>query len=155
MSFWILCWLRLLYKEDYLLLFTVNIFLENWGGVVCLKHQPYHYKFGIGSLPQILLGPFFNTLAKTYIKTVFFHLGRVATIKVERIIRPYSCWRKKTFIFWWRLVWSIVTPISIYYCHSEFIFVVFLNAFCKRISYCLTILWSVNTTCEVFVEQIS
>ena len=36
-------------------------FLKIWSDMVCLDRQ-YHFKFFKGCLPQILLGPFLNTL---------------------------------------------------------------------------------------------
>ena len=35
---------------------------KNWSNMVCLS-RPYHFKFVKGCLPQILLGPFLNTLS--------------------------------------------------------------------------------------------
>ena len=44
--------------------FMEDNFLKVWSDIVCLS-RPYHFKFFQGCLPQILLGPFLNTLPRT------------------------------------------------------------------------------------------
>ena len=44
--------------------FMEDNFLKVWSDIVCLS-RPYQFKFFQGCLPQILLGPFLNTLPRT------------------------------------------------------------------------------------------
>ena len=55
--------------------FLEDSLLENWSDIVCLS-WPYHFIFFKGSLPQVLLGPFLNTL--TYM------IGTLARKKVKK-----------------------------------------------------------------------
>ena len=43
--------------------FVENSLLKNWTDMVCLGRS-YHFKYFKGCLPQILLGPFLNTLTQ-------------------------------------------------------------------------------------------
>ena len=45
--------------------------LKIWSDKVCLG-GPYHFKFFKDCLPEILLGPFLNTLSKIYVSEHFF-----------------------------------------------------------------------------------
>ena len=42
--------------------FVEDNYLKNWGGMVCLSRS-HSFKFFKDCLPQILLGPFLNTLS--------------------------------------------------------------------------------------------
>ena len=44
--------------------------------MVCLG-RPYHFKFFKGCLPQILLGPFLNTLNQMFSTNIIFNINTI------------------------------------------------------------------------------
>ena len=70
---------------------------RNWSNMVCFS-RPYHFKFFKGCLPQILRGPFLNTLSQIIHKHIFTVVTMQVFIAAALFLYPLKTSESQMFL---------------------------------------------------------